>query len=236
MPPELIRFAAIASTMETAHARAQDGAPHGTAIVATRQTLGRGTRGRAWSSGPGGLWMSVIARPSRADAIEALSLRVGLATAAALELLCPELPRLGLKWPNDIVIDGRKLAGILCEARWGSGHCQWVVVGLGINVRNQIPPELERSAVAIRTWAPGADPVRLAAPVAAAVALAARDAGPLTTTELHAYALRDVLAGARVSEPVAGTAEGITDGGALRIRTDTGPVREVLAGVVMVPT
>lgn len=234
MPPELIRFTELASTMETAHARAQDGAMHGTAVVAARQTLGRGTRGRAWSSETGGLWLSVIARPSRTDALEALSLRVGLATAAVLELLCPALPRLGLKWPNDIVIGGRKLAGILCEARWGNGHCQWIVVGLGINVRNQVPAELDGVAAAIQSWDPAADPTALAEPVAAAVALAARGAGPLTPAELQAYALRDALAGARVTEPVAGTAEGITDAGALRVRTDAGPVREVLAGVVAV--
>jgi BirA family biotin operon repressor/biotin-[acetyl-CoA-carboxylase] ligase len=236
MLPELIRFAELASTMETAHAHAQDGAVHGTAIVAARQTLGRGTRGRGWSSAPGGLWMSVVARPSRTDALEALSLRVGLATAAVLELICPALPRLGLKWPNDIVIDRRKIAGILCEARWGSGHCLWIVVGLGINVCNQVPEELERVAAAIRSWDPAADPEAMAAPVAAAVALAAREAGPLTPIELQAYALRDTLAGARVSEPVTGTAEGITDTGALRVRTDAGPVHEVLAGVVAAPS
>ena len=236
MPPELIRFAELPSTMEAAHARAQAGAAHGTAIVATRQLLGRATRGRGWSSDPGGLWMSIIARPSRTDALEALSLRVGLAAAAVLELTCPALPRLGLKWPNDIVIDGRKLAGILCEARWGGGHCLWVVIGLGINVRNPLPPELERLAVAIRAWDPGIDPAALAAPVAAAVAMAAREAGPLTQRELQAFARRDALAGARVTEPVVGSAEGITAAGALRVRTDAGPIREVLAGVVAVPT
>lgn len=232
MPPDLIRVAEVPSTMEAAHALAQDGAPHGTAVVAARQTLGRGTRGRSWSSGPGGLWLSVVARPSRTDALEALSLRVGLATAAALELACPVLPRLGLKWPNDLQVDGRKLAGILCDARWGGGQCQWVVIGLGVNVRNAIPAELRSVAVGIGTWDPTVDPEGLAAPVAAAVAMAAREAGPLTPRELRAYALRDVLAGARVSEPVAGTAQGITAAGALRVRTDTGPTREVLAGVV----
>ena len=222
--------------METAHARAQDGAAHGTAVVAARQSAGRGTRGRSWSSEPGGLWMSVVARPSRTDALEALSLRVGLATAAVLELACPALPRLELKWPNDIVIDGRKLAGILCEARWGGGRCLWVVIGLGINVCNTIPTELDRVAVAMRTWDPGVDPAELAAPVAAAVALAAREAGPLNANELQSFASRDALSGVRVTEPVLGSAEGITATGALRVRMDAGPIREVLAGVVAVPT
>ena len=235
MPPELIRVAELPSTMDAAHALAQDGAPHGTAVVATRQTFGRGTRGRAWSSEPGGLWLSVIARPSRTDALEALSLRVGLATAAVLELTCPALPRLGLKWPNDLLVDGRKLAGILCDARWGGGQCQWVVIGLGVNVRNPIPVELQPMAIGLGTWDPAIEPESLAAPVAAAVALAAREAGPLTAAELRAYALRDVLAGARVTEPVTGTAQGITAAGALCVRTDTGPMREVLGGVVALP-
>ena len=236
MQPELIRFAELSSTMETAHAHALDGAPHGTTIIAARQAMGRGTRGRSWSSEPGGLWLSVVARPARTDALEALSLRVGLAVAAALELASAPLPRLGIKWPNDIVVAGRKLAGILCEARWTGGRCQWVVIGLGVNVRNPIPPELERIAVAMSSWDPAADPAALAAPIGAAIGLAARGAGPLTEPELRAFASRDALANARVSDPVAGIAEGIGANGALRVRTDAGPVREVLAGVVAVPT
>ncbi|HEY3934611.1 MAG TPA: biotin--[acetyl-CoA-carboxylase] ligase [Gemmatimonadales bacterium] len=235
MPPELIRVAELPSTMESAHALALDGAEHGTTVVAGRQLSGRGTRGRSWSSEPGGLWLSVVARPSRTDALEALSLRVGLAVAQALEAACPALPRLGVKWPNDIVIDGRKLAGILCEARWGSGKCQWVIVGLGLNVRNVIPDELQSSAVALSIWDATADPVDLAAPIAAAIAGAAREAGPLSPPERAAFALRDALAGARVSEPVAGTAAGITPLGALQVRSDIGTMTEVIAGVVAIP-
>jgi len=235
MPPELIRYAELPSTMEAAHLLAQEGAEHGTAIVATRQLAGRGTRGRAWSSEPGGLWLSVIARPARTDALEALSLRTGLAVAAAVELACPALPRLGIKWPNDLVIDGRKLAGILCEARWGGGRCLWVVIGIGLNVSNEVPMDLERAVAAIRSWDPTLDPGVLAAPVAAAIALAAREAGPLTVAELRAFALRDALIGNQIALPVAGTADGITPTGALRVRTEAGTTQEVLAGVVAVP-
>ena len=78
-------------------------------------------------------------------------------------------------------------------------------------------------------------PVALAAPVAAAIALAAREAGPLNDAELRSFAQRDALAGARLTQPVPGTAEGITAAGALRVRTDQGPMLEVLAGVVAVP-
>jgi BirA family biotin operon repressor/biotin-[acetyl-CoA-carboxylase] ligase len=233
MPPELIRAAELPSTMEAAHALAQEGAAHGTAVVAARQSAGRGTRGRTWSSEEGGLWLSVVARPVRADALEALSLRIGLAVAVALEAASPALPRLDLKWPNDIVVDRRKLAGILCEARWAAGKCQWIAIGFGLNVRNPVPDELKERAVSLSTWDPHADPADLAAPVAAAIALAAREAGPLSSAELAAFALRDALAGARVTEPVVGTAAGITPLGALQVRTDVGTMTEVIAGVVM---
>ncbi len=218
--------------MDAAHEMALRGAAHGTAVRADRQTAGRGTRGRNWASDDGGLWLSVIARPQHTDALEALSVRVGLAVCAVLEASCPVLPRLQLKWPNDILLDGRKMAGILCEARWGGGQCQWVVVGLGLNVRNVIPDGLRGVATALATWAADATVDALAAPVAAAVAFAAREAGPLTEAELRAFALRDALAGAHIVEPVRGSAEGITAGGALRVRTEAGPVREILAGVV----
>lgn len=221
--------------MEAAHAQAQLGAPHGTAIIAERQTAGRGTRGRQWSAAVGGLWLSVVARPTRTDALEALSLRIGLALASLLELEFPALPTIGLKWPNDLVLGDRKLAGILCEARWSGSACQWVVIGVGLNVRNPLPDALAGGATRLADWAPEADPELLSGPCVAAVTLAARAAGPLSATELNAFAARDALTGRRVLDPVAGTADGITAGGALRVRTDPGPLREILGGVVTTP-
>jgi BirA family biotin operon repressor/biotin-[acetyl-CoA-carboxylase] ligase len=231
MPPELIRLAEVSTTMEAAHAEAARGADHGTAIIADRQTAGRGTRGRSWESEVGGLWCSVITRPRHTEALEALSLRVGLALAAALELALPVLPRIEIKWPNDLLIDRRKLAGILCEARWSGGTCQWVVIGLGLNVANRLPEELRATAVRIADWSPSAEPGQLAPLVVAAIALAARDAGPLSVAELTTFAQRDTLAGQRLSTPLQGTADGITASGALRVRTDDGPILEVVAGV-----
>ena len=221
--------------MEAAHAQAQLGAPHGTAIIAERQTAGRGTRGRQWSAEVGGLWLSVVARPTRTDALEALSLRIGLALASLLELEFPALPTIGLKWPNDLVLGDRKLAGILCEARWSGSACQWVVIGVGLNVRNPLSDALAGGATRLADWAPEADAEVLSGPCVAAVTLAARAAGPLSGIELNAFAARDALTGRRVLDPVAGTADGITAGGALRVRTDSGPLREILGGVVTTP-
>ena len=232
MAPEVIRVINAPSTMDLAHAQAQLGVPHGTAIIAEQQSAGRGTRGRQWSAGLGGLWLSVVTRPDRIDALEALSLRIGLALAALLEREFPSLPAIALKWPNDLMLGEGKLAGILCEARWSGGTCQWVVIGLGLNVANPLTDALTGSATRLADWVQGADPVRLAGPCVATISEAARAAGPLSAAELNAFAARDYLTGRRVTDPVAGTAAGITAAGALRVHTDLGPVREILGGVV----
>jgi BirA family biotin operon repressor/biotin-[acetyl-CoA-carboxylase] ligase len=235
MPAELIRLAEVPSTMEVAHALAAKGADHGTAVIAARQTAGRGRGGHPWDSDVGGLWCSVVTRPWRTDALEALSLRIGLALAAIIELAFPVLPRIEIKWPNDLLIGRRKVAGILCEARWSGDACQWVVVGVGVNVVNDLPDPLRPTSTRLADWLPSVDVESLAPKAIAAIALAAREAGPLTTSELAAFAQRDALAGQRLTAPWPGTAEGITAGGALRVRTDSGPIREVIGGVASTP-
>src|SRR5438477_12947961 len=102
----------VGSTLDMAHEWAAGGAEAGTVIYADAQTEGRGRLGRVWTSEPGaGLWMTSIERPDDASGLDVLSLRVGL-------LLAPELSRLAgrevqIKWPNDLYLDGKKLAGIL---------------------------------------------------------------------------------------------------------------------------
>ncbi len=232
----LTRLDEVASTMELAHAAATAGAPHGTAFVAARQLAGRGSRGRPWASERGGLWLSVVARPACTDAFAALSLRVGIAVAAALEAALPGLPTLQLKWPNDILADGRKLAGVLCEASWSGASCRWVAVGLGVNVTNLLPAMLVGRAARCDEWAPEARADDLVEPVLAAVSAVARYAGPLTDSELAVFLRRDALAGLRTREPVVGVAIGVSSDGALLIRDPAGHPRPVLAGLVLDPT
>jgi BirA family transcriptional regulator, biotin operon repressor / biotin---[acetyl-CoA-carboxylase] ligase len=218
--------------MELAHQLAAEGAAHGSAVVAERQRAGRGQRGRSWESGPGGLWMSVVLRPSRVDAFEALSLRIGLALAATLERACPGLAAVGLKWPNDLFLRGRKVGGILTEARWVGSDCQWVVVGLGLNVTNILPPELEAVATTLAAEASDADVEMLLAPVLLALQQAGRNAGPLSATELEMLQSRDVLRETPVREPVVGIAAGIAADGALLIRRPDGATVPCRGGVV----
>lgn len=217
--------------MDAAHDLAAQGAPHGTAVAADRQTAGRGSRGRRWAATAGGLWLSVVAHPRRTDALDTLSIRVGLALAALLERLVPGLPPIGVKWPNDLHLRGRKLGGILCEARWSGAHCQWVVVGVGINVHNAVDPGYHAIALCDVVTPPPL--AMLDEPVATAIALAARDGGPLGLDEMAAFGRRDVLRGKRAREPVPGMVDGITPGGALRIVSTDAAVTEVLGGLVV---
>jgi BirA family biotin operon repressor/biotin-[acetyl-CoA-carboxylase] ligase len=117
------------STNERARALAAAGAPHGTLVTAGEQTAGRGRQGRRWAAPPGAaLLMSVVLREPR----EALPLAAAVAVCEALPVPA------AIKWPNDIWIDRRKVAGILVEGRPQEG---WAVLGVGVNVRDAPPIE-----------------------------------------------------------------------------------------------
>lgn len=222
----------LPSTQDLAHRRAAAGAPAGTAIAARKQTRGRGTRGRVWDAGDGGLWLSVIGRPEAVPDLEVLSVRVGLALAEALELATGSpAGSLGLKWPNDLVARDRKLGGVLCEARWQGGAPAWVVVGVGINLANPLPADLAAPAIrGVDLGWPG-EPAMLAPAVHQAVARALAASGPLGPAELAAFAARDWLRGRRLARPVAGRARGITPAGRLQIEVAGGQLVDVVEPV-----
>jgi BirA family biotin operon repressor/biotin-[acetyl-CoA-carboxylase] ligase len=221
----------IASTQDEAHRLAVSGAPHGTAIAARIQSGGRGTRGRSWASGEGGLWMSVVCRPAEGSAVEVVSLRIGLKLAVLLDQWLTPPNRITLKWPNDLYLGQRKTGGILTEARWQGELLGWLVIGIGLNVRNKIPHELSLQATRLSEAGVSATPKELAGPVAEAVAEAASHASPLTEDELFEFRARDWLIGRAIVLPEPGVAEGITAEGRLRVRTNSGDVAEVIGSV-----
>jgi BirA family biotin operon repressor/biotin-[acetyl-CoA-carboxylase] ligase len=221
----LIEHDEVSSTLDVAHELAANGAESGTLILANAQTAGRGRMGRNWRSEPGaGLWLTLIERPSDASALDVLSLRIGLALAPALDRFAEE--RVQLKWPNDLYVRGRKLAGILIEARWREGHPEWVAIGVGINLR---PPATEARAIGLRADSRRDD---VLAAIAPAMRGAAALRGALTAAELEAFDRRDLAKGRRCVEPVAGTVLGIDASGALLvdIGSDAGSVTAVRAG------
>lgn len=167
----------LGSTMDEAHRLAESGAPHGTAVAARIQTAGRGRRGSAWVSPEGGLWLSVVCRPPGPAPMETLSIRAGEAVATALRAALPGLPGVTVKWPNDLLVNGRKLAGILCEARWEGTTPLWVVIGVGLNVSNPLPEELRAVGVTLADLGIRSSPEGLAEPLARAIAEAGREGG-----------------------------------------------------------
>lgn len=230
--PAIVRLARTPSTMDVLHELARAGAAAGTAVVAEEQDAGRGSRGRGWSSPRGGLWLSVLARPRNA-ALELLSLRAGLAMA---ELLCDRGAgdRVRVKWPNDLMLDDRKVGGILCEARWQGDVPSWVVVGVGLNVTNPPPPALEGVAVRLADALPAETPESLLEDAVAALRAVDAAAAALGAAELARFAARDWLQGRSVTAPAPGIAAGIQADGALRIRRADGTVAAVRAGTVAV--
>jgi BirA family biotin operon repressor/biotin-[acetyl-CoA-carboxylase] ligase len=120
------------STNADAAVLARAGVPHGTAVLASRQTEGRGRLGRAWESPPGGVYVSGLLRPSLPPAgLTGLPLAVAVGVAGELSRLGVEA---GVKWPNDLLLGEGKLAGVLLEMAAEADRTAWVVVGVGLNV------------------------------------------------------------------------------------------------------
>ncbi|MCD6292711.1 MAG: biotin--[acetyl-CoA-carboxylase] ligase [Deltaproteobacteria bacterium] len=142
---ELESFQSLDSTSRYLWQQALDGALHGSVVVADQQFSGRGRRGRQWHSPPGkNLYFSILLRPRLPlDQVPQLS----LVTAAALwTVLSQECVGLKIKWPNDLLCQGRKLAGILAEMKPGADNAEFVIIGVGLNVNAQavdFPPELQ---------------------------------------------------------------------------------------------
>jgi BirA family transcriptional regulator, biotin operon repressor / biotin---[acetyl-CoA-carboxylase] ligase len=136
------------STNERAKELAKDGAPGGLVITAGEQTAGRGRRGHAWFGPPGSsLLYSALLRPFAADEAPLLPLAVPVAVCEAAEAVAPV--RCRVKWPNDIWIDERKVAGVLVEARPDEG---WAVIGVGLNVaipQDDFPDEIRETATSL---------------------------------------------------------------------------------------
>lgn len=136
------------STNEIARQLAERGAPEGTLVTARRQTGGRGRRGNAWSSPPGNLYLSLVLRPQvPAQRAAQLSFVTALAVGGLVRSRTSDRT-VALKWPNDVMVHDRKISGILLEAGpLSEKHPSWIVVGVGINVRET--PRTSQDATAL---------------------------------------------------------------------------------------
>ncbi|UCG38660.1 MAG: biotin--[acetyl-CoA-carboxylase] ligase [bacterium] len=133
----------ISSTNEHLAALAEEGAPHWTVVLADTQTGGKGRAGRSWWSPAGNLYMSVLLRPDLP--VERMSRIPILASLAVLTAVRDLGIPVQAKWPNDILLDGKKVAGILSRVRSEGGRAIWVVTGFGVNIRRPaeaVPDEI----------------------------------------------------------------------------------------------
>lgn len=241
LPPDfdLVALDSVDSTNAEAIRRAEAGAPGGTLIWARTQTAGRGRRGRAWTSPPGNLYATLLLRPDSVPGVAGqLGFVAGLALRQAIVETMPGAGGTELKWPNDLVFEGRKLAGILLESRISSGRkLDWLAIGTGVNVASH-PEDSERPATSLA--AIGAPPTVPALLSAYGRAMAAwlprwRDKGfaPVRSAWLRHAAGRELLLQARLSdEVVEGRFADLDETGALVMELPDGATRRILAGEV----
>jgi BirA family biotin operon repressor/biotin-[acetyl-CoA-carboxylase] ligase len=202
------------STSERAKELADAGAPHGALVTADEQSAGRGRQGRVWTAPPGSaVLMSLVLRGL--DERHAL---LPLAAAVAVcETVGPDLSPM-VKWPNDVWIDRRKVAGILIEGRPQEG---WAVLGIGLNVTtDSFPPDLADIATSLHLAGHRTTPAAVLSDLLAALD---RWIGAPPAAVLDAWRSRDALRGERVRWSTGeGIADGIDDSGGLLVRTDDG--------------
>jgi BirA family transcriptional regulator, biotin operon repressor / biotin---[acetyl-CoA-carboxylase] ligase len=199
------------STNERAKELASAGAPHGTLVTADEQTAGRGRQGRAWTAPPGSaVLMSLVIR----DPVEILPLTAAVAICDALPAAC------AIKWPNDVWLDRRKLAGILVEARPQQG---WAVLGVGLNVSTaEFPAELREVATSLRLAGVETDVETILGGLLRSLD---RWLGAPPAAVLEAWRERDAIRGKRVRWASGeGTAVGIDDSGALVVEAGEGRI------------
>lgn len=214
-----LHLQATTSTNDRARELAQAGAPHGTLVTAAEQTAGRGRQGRTWTAPRGSaLLLSVVLR----DPPTLLPLAAALAVAEIAGA------RAQIKWPNDVLLDGRKVAGILAEGRPQDG---WAVLGIGLNVALRIqdlPPELHDTAGTL-----GLEPADLEPTLERLLAGLERTLALDEETLLEAYRARDALRGREVSWATGrGRAAGIDGEGRLVVELPEGGRTALSAGEV----
>jgi len=237
---ELHWFAELPSTSDRAKELAEEGGDHGEVVIAEAQTAGRGRRGRSWASPPGrNLAFSVLLRPDLPPA------RAPELTLVASIAICDALRQAGvdagIKWPNDVLAGGRKIAGILTELAAEPDRVHWVVLGIGVNVNaraEDFPEELrgEATSILLERGEPAPRALFLAACLTALEEWLDRHAEEGFAAIRAAWRERSVTLGREVSvqadgREVAGIAIDLDEDGALLVRDRSG-VQRILAGDV----
>lgn len=230
----------LTSTNTVLRDAARNGAPHGSLCLCECQTGGRGRLGRSWSSPEGmGVWLSVLLRPDMTpERAPLITFCAALAMNRAIRSVCGLSP--AIKWPNDVVLDGRKVCGVLMEMGFDQDGGMFIIAGTGLNVRRgAYPPELADRAVALEELTARLSRSDLIAAYLNAMedVLASVEAQGLAGI-MDEFRAASCTLGSQVQviapeETFTGVAEDMDETGALLVRTDSG-LRRVLAGDVSV--
>lgn len=235
----LFFFAMVGSTNERAVQLAHQDAPHGAVVVAEEQTAGRGRAGRRWFTPPGSaLALSIILRPKGLSpgAIGGLTVVGALAVVEVLESLNTDAE---IKWPNDVLIGGRKVAGVLVENSWEGDELDFAILGIGVNVGPEsIPPEVEINYPTTCVQAAVGDRLDRHELLLAVVEGVARWYPRLGDPEVReawdrrlAFKDREVRVDGLESE-VVGVVQGVSENGELKLELKTGVIHNVAIGDV----
>jgi BirA family biotin operon repressor/biotin-[acetyl-CoA-carboxylase] ligase len=233
-------FPTLGST--NTHLKGMIDAPEFTCVAADEQTAGRGRYERVWHSTPGdGLYLSILLCPrSPSSKIPLLSLMPGIAVAEALIGL--GVSGVDIKWPNDVLVNERKICGVLVEGLNAGAGAQRIVVGIGVNLNHgSFPPDLSQTATSYRIETGNEIAVeqfrdRLLERIADWYERWKRDDGRAVIDrwqELSSYARKKKVVVTMGDGRVVGVTDGLSETGALRVITDEGELKNILAGEVM---
>lgn len=242
MKYNIIRLERTGSTNEDAKRLAKEGAPEGTVVVADSQDAGKGRRGRKWISPPGSnLYFTLLLKPDFSpDRASMLTLVMALSVAEALESVAGI--EFGIKWPNDIVLNRKKICGILTEMTMQDGVIEGLVIGVGVNVsQKEFPEELQTTATSLQLEGLSCERMELLNCILECFTknyeafLKCLDLGRLKAR--YEEKLLNRGKEVRVLEPsgeYGGRALGINENGELLVETFDGKVKEIFAGEVSV--
>ena len=237
----LVEIDEVDSTNEEATRLARSGAKDDTLVWAHRQTVGRGRRGRKWTSERGNLYASFLLRPDCVP-LEAAQLTfvAALAVRDMLSIYMSSSDSIACKWPNDVLVKGRKISGILLESSTaGSGIVEWLVLGIGVNLRHH--PDIGGRHPATSLFAEGAGEVESSSALEQLALAFARRRGQWLQGGFaairnawleHAYGLGQTAHVKLESGKPVGRFIGIDDSGALRLKVSDGSERRFTAGEV----
>lgn len=242
---EIHHFDIVDSTQTVAYKLAQEGAPNGTVIIAEDQTAGRGRLTRMWESGHGtGIWMTVIVRPDvTPQQASSYTLVVAVAVTQAIKALYKNVEP-AIKWPNDLLINGKKCTGILTEMQAEADCVQALLVGIGINanqVEADFSPEIADIATSVRLAA--GEEINRAALVATIlqfleiyteIFVKEGFASIKTLWEQASCTIGQRIEVTTLREQFEGVASGITDEGVLQLTQDDGTVRTIYSGDIRI--